>query len=89
MQNNLRVHEDGDKQFIKILLQVSTHGLNKVDEACASALKTGVSNADFVVQYLTPAAPKEKIEERQLYLIEAPSEDICCYNDAFLSNQLV
>ncbi len=89
MQNNLRAHEDGDKQFIKILLQVSKHGLDKVDEACVNALKTGVSNADFVMQYLVPAAPKEKIEERQLHLTEAPSEDIACYNDVFLSNQLV
>lgn len=89
IQNSLRVHDDGDKQFIKILLQVSKYGLNKVEEACASSLKIGVSNADFVIQHLTPAAPKEKIEERQLHLIEVPSEDTCCYNDVFLSNQLV
>ncbi|MEI8055749.1 MAG: IS21 family transposase, partial [bacterium] len=89
IQEKLRTHENGDKQFIKILLQVSKQGLDKVDEACANALKTGVSNADFVIQYLAPAAPKEKTEERQLHLIEAPSEDISCYNDIFLSNQHV
>ena len=88
MRENLKAHEDGDKQFIKILLQVSKHGLVKVNEACANALLTGVSNADFVKQYLEPSAPPEKIEERQLQLIEAPSEDLSCYNDIFICSQL-
>jgi transposase len=85
MQEKLRAHEDGDKQFIKILLQVSTHGLDKVNEACTNALKTGVSDADFIKQYLTPNVPQEKIEERQLQLREIPSEDLHCYNDVFLN----
>lgn len=83
MRENLRCHKDSDKQFIKILLQVSVHGLAKVDEACAHALKVGVSNADFIKQYLNPTAPQEKTEERQLKLIEEPSEDLLCYNDVF------
>jgi hypothetical protein len=88
MREYLRAHEDGDKQFIKILLQVSIHGLDKVDEACASALKVGISDADFIKQYLVPNAPQEKIEERQLQLREAPNEDLHCYNDVLLNNQL-
>lgn len=85
MRENLRVYEDGDKQFIKILLQVSEHGLDKVNEACANALKTGVSDADFIKQYLVPSAPQEKIEERQLQLKEPPNEDLHCYNDVFFN----
>ncbi len=88
IRENLKAHEDGDKQFIKILLQVSEHGLDKVDEACVNALKVGLSNADFIKQYLAPGVPQEKTEERQLQLIEAPSEDLHCYNDVFLSSQL-
>jgi len=88
MRENLRVHEDGDKQFIKILLQVSIHGLGKVDEACASALKVGISDADFIKQYLAPNIPQEIIEERHLQLREVPNEDLHCYNDILLSNQL-
>jgi hypothetical protein len=52
-------------------------------------LKIGVSDADLVIQYLAPVAPQEKIEERQLQLTEAPNENISCYNDVFLSNQLI
>lgn len=88
MRENLRTHEDGDKQFIKILLQVSEHGLDKVNEACANALKVGVSSADFIKQYLAPSAPQEIIEEQQLQLKEAPNEDLHCYNDVFLNSQL-
>jgi hypothetical protein len=88
MRENLRAHEDGDKQFIKILLQVSIHGLGKVDETCASALKVGISNADFIKQYLAPKNPQAKIEERQLQLREALNDDLHCYNDAFLNIQL-
>lgn len=89
IREKLRAHEDGDKQFIKILLQVSEHGLAKVDEVCAHALKVGVSDADFIMQYLVPNAPQKKIEERQLQLREAPSEDLYCYNNIFLNSQIV
>lgn len=88
MRENLKAHEDGDKQFIKILLQVSEHGLDKVNEACTNALKVGISDADFVKQYLLPSVPQEVIEERQLQLREAPNEDLHCYNDTFLKSQL-
>ena len=87
MRENLREHEDGDKQFIKILLQVVEHGLDKVDEACIKALKIGVSDADFIKQYLVPNTPQEKTEDRQLQLKEAPNEDLRCYDDVFLNNQ--
>ena len=70
-------------KFTEKKLLYPLHGLAKVDEACANALKVGVSNADFIKQYLNPTAPQEKIEERQLELIEAPSEDLHCYNDIF------
>ena len=87
MRENLRVHEDGDKQFIKILLQVSIHGLDKVNEACVNALKVGVNDADFIKIYLEPNTPKEKTEERQLQLREVPNENLHCYNEVLLSSQ--
>jgi transposase len=77
---HLKKHKDGDKQFIKILLQVAKHGLVKVNEACANALLTGVSNADFVKQWLEPVPIEAPIIERQLQLIEAPNEDLVGYN---------
>lgn len=87
IRENLKAHKDGDKQFIKILLQVSEHGLDKVNEACTSALKVGISDADFIKQYLVNV-PQEKTEERQLLLREAPNEDLHCYNDIFLNRLL-
>ncbi|MBC8344495.1 MAG: IS21 family transposase [Bacteroidetes bacterium] len=88
MRKNLGAHEDGDKQFIKILLQVSAHGLERVNEACASALKVGISDADFIKKSLAPNVPQEKPEECRLQLIEAPTEDLHCYNNVLLNSQL-
>ena len=85
---SLGAHKDGDKQFIKILLQILQHGLKKVDEACANAVKNGVSNVDIIKQYLDKPSAITIIEERQLQLKEPLNDDLSCYNTAFLSSQI-
>lgn len=87
IRESLRAHKDGDKQFIKILLQVAVHGLDKVNEACAHALKVGISDANFIKQYLVPTAPPEEVEERSLQLKETPNKDLHCYNEVFLTTE--
>ncbi len=91
VREKLTVYKDGDKQFIEILLQVLKHGLDKVDKACAHALRTGISSAEFIKQNLEKSNVAVEVveEERQLQLTEPPNEDLCCYNEAFLSIRII
>lgn len=73
VQQILSKKPDGDKEFIKILLEVKEHGLEKVNSACSQALSQGICNADLIVDRIS-----------QCKLSYASNNDCNCYNEAFL-----
>jgi transposase len=78
IRKNLGGHSDGDRQFVKILVQVQVHGLKKVDAVCAQALENGICNADFITDYLSGNNCKKSIIEKDEYpKIETPPDNNC------------
>lgn len=78
IRKNLEGYSDGDKQFVKILVQVHAHGLKKVNAVCAQALENGICNADFIVDYLSGNDCKKPIIEKDEYpKIEIPPDNNC------------
>ena len=83
----LRSHDDGDRQFVKILAAVPDHGVAAVEEACAEALQAGIASGDVVVAILArqrqpPPAPSITTPDA-LKLKAEPIAD-CARYDALL-----
>ena len=57
LRTRLSAHDDGDRQFVKVLAAALEDGLEAVEAACAEALECGACSADVVLNILTPAAP--------------------------------
>ena len=57
LRTRLAGHDDGDRQFVKVLAAVQEDGLEAVEAACAEALDCGACSADVVLNILCPAAP--------------------------------
>ena len=58
----LKLHADGDRQFVKVLGAVLDHGLGAVEAACTEALRAGLASGDVILTVLArqrqpPAAP--------------------------------
>ena len=45
-------HDDGDRQFVKVLGAVLEHGLAAVESACAEALEAGLAAGDVILTIL-------------------------------------
>ena len=45
-------HDDGDRQFVKVLGAVLDHGLAAVESACAEALEAGLAAGDVILTIL-------------------------------------
>jgi hypothetical protein len=87
MQNvrkQLSHYSDGDHQFIRILLQVTHHGLQAVEEACRVALLRGGCNDTMILNYLKPRGEEVLEEILWLKLSSPPTEDCHSYNRAYL-----
>lgn len=88
VREKLSSYSDGDKQFIRILLQVIEHGLSKVEHACALALSQGGCNDTLVLRYLKPSEPPER--SLSLWALSfPPTADCQTYNHAYLSSKLL
>ena len=48
----LKGHDDGDRQFVKVLGAVLDHGLSAVEAACAEALSAGIASGDVILAVL-------------------------------------
>ena len=61
LRTRLSAHDDGDRQFVKVLAAVLEDGLEAVEAACAEALDSGACSADVVLNILArqrqPAPP--------------------------------
>ena len=57
LRTRLAGHDDGDRQFVKVLAAVQEDGLEAVEAACAEALDCGACSADVVLNILARAAP--------------------------------
>ena len=52
LRTRLSAHDDGDRQFVKVLAAVLEDGLEAVEAACAEALACGACSADVVLNIL-------------------------------------
>ncbi|MCD8543103.1 MAG: hypothetical protein LRY69_06970 [Gammaproteobacteria bacterium] len=87
-REKLAQYPDGDKQFVRVLLAVSVHGLSAVEHACSLALTQGGCNSTIIFRYLEPVLNPNK-EQEYLSLLFPPTEDLQCYNRICLSGKVL
>ena len=79
-----RAHDDGDRQFVKVLAAVLEDGLEAVEAACAETLDCGASRADVVLNILArqrqPAPPATIPTPEGLQLRHQPVADCQRYD---------
>ena len=84
LRTRLAGHDDGDRQFVKILAAVLEDGLEAVDAACAEALDCGACSADVVLNVLArqrqPAPPAAIPTPESLQLRHQPVADCRRYD---------
>jgi len=80
----LKRHDDGDRQFVKVLSGVLDHGLDAVEAACAEALEAGIHNGDVILailaRQLQPPQPPGIITPDALALKAPPLADCGRYD---------
>jgi transposase len=79
MRTQLQQYADGDKQFIRILLLVTSEGLEAVERACATALSQGLGNDTGVLRCLQPPIESPPADCTGLPLRQLPTEDFQSY----------
>ena len=80
----LKQHDDGDRQFVKVLGAVLDHGLAAVEAACAEALQAGIASGDVILTVLArqrqPAVPPSITTPDALRLRIEPAADCGRYD---------
>lgn len=89
VREQLSAYSDGDKRFIRILLQVIEHGLSRVEQACLQALSQGGANDTLVLRYLQPPLEQPKPLLALHRLSFPPTPDCQSYNQAYLSGKML
>jgi len=84
-RTRLTSHPDGDKEFIKILLEVKKYGLDKIDKVCSEALSVDICNADLIVQRIKQKP--QTTPELELSLEYPPDSDCNCYDEKLLKKE--
>lgn len=81
----LKRHEDGDRQFVKVLGAVVDHGLEAVEAACTEALKAGICHGDVILtilaRHLQPP-PISSIAIPEALLLKVPPLADCARYDS-------
>jgi ferredoxin len=84
LRTRLAGHDDGDRQFVKVLAAALEDGLEAVEAACAEALECGACSADVVLNILTrqrqPAPPAAIPTPEGLQLRHQPVADCRRYD---------
>ena len=84
LRARLAGHDDGDRQFVKVLAAVQEDGLEAVEAACAEALDCGTCSADVVLNILArqrqPAPPATIPTPEGLQLRHQPVADCQRYD---------
>lgn len=77
-------HEDGDRQFVKVLARVPEDGMAAVEAACAEALAAGLASGDVILAILArqrqPPAPPSITTPEALKLAAEPAADCARYD---------
>jgi transposase len=80
----LMKNKGGDKDFVSILLSISSHGLEAVEAACRQAASENIIQADYILNCLNRLKTQEKPAEIQtpdwLKLSKEPLSNISRYN---------
>ena len=84
VRGKLKSHDDGDRQFVKVLGAVLDHGLAAVEAACAEALGAGIASGDVILTVLArrlqPAPPPSITTPDALRLKIEPAADCGRYD---------
>ncbi|MFC0193891.1 IS21 family transposase, partial [Aureimonas pseudogalii] len=81
----LKRHEDGDRQFVKVLGAVLDHGLEAVEAACAEALEAGLCHGDVILTVLARQRQEPtrlSIEIPEALTLKAPPVADCARYDS-------
>jgi len=91
VQKALANYSDGDKQFIKLLLNVKQTGLVQLEKACAWALEQGGYHADMILDHIKSPGQKalspDPLPDR-LKLASIPDSSCKIYDCLLLSQTL-
>ena len=89
VREKLSRHADGDKQFIKLLLEVKNAGLAAVNTACEKALAQGISQAGIIIDYLYNKVIDNTLTSNHLTLAYPPSDTCDSYNQLYQQHMTV
>jgi transposase len=84
IRQRLKLHVDGDRQFVEILSAVPEAGLDAVEQACVAALSARLFSADAVLNLLArgrePDLPAPVLTPASLTLAVEPTADCARYD---------
>jgi len=86
VRHALSKYTDGDKQFIQLLLQIKTEGLEAMNAACHKAISQGISQPAIIMDYLKNKNDDKKSSvslSAELPLENPPSTDCDVYNQLY------
>jgi transposase len=84
IKQQLLGYQDGNKQFIAILLYITRYGLDAVTKACSKVLKTGSCSSELVNNYLQNNN-SNAVQQEFISLKEPPNASCEHYNHLYLS----
>lgn len=87
----LSKHKNGDKEFITILLEIQTFGLDAVNDACTNAIANGISQAEIILNALKCTEVKDNSHSTIMTTIplkHPPSDDFDAYNQITQSSNI-
>ncbi|BDA84000.1 transposase [Aureimonas sp. SA4125] len=82
---DLKRHDDGDRQFVKVLGAVLDHGLDAVEAACTEAVEAGICHGDVILTILArqlQPPPVSSIEIPAMLALKAPPLADCARYDS-------
>ncbi|OGT07194.1 MAG: hypothetical protein A2103_05145 [Gammaproteobacteria bacterium GWF2_41_13] len=86
IRNKLLSYSDGEKQFIRLLLQAHQKGLEVLKEACQKAIDLGLSNVDWIESMMEAKMAHDQIKKLSpaISLIIEPQKDFSEYDEMLL-----
>jgi hypothetical protein len=81
VREKLLHHTQGEKDFVRLLLEIQKIGLSRIAEACEKALAQGISDVGTILYYATTDEKSpDKASTQGVTLHHPPNDDCNAYN---------